>query len=95
MLHLYYKPTCPYCQRVLQANEQIGAKLHLLDVSASDDLREELVAKGGKKQVPFLVDDEKKTMLYESGDIIEYLRVHYGKGGVVDAPQAVNVCPID
>lgn len=79
MLHLYYKPTCPFCQRVIQANEQIGADLQLLDVSTNDDLREELIAKGGKRQVPFLVDDERDEQLYESDDIIQYLTTHYSR----------------
>lgn len=95
MLHLYYKPTCPFCQRVLKAREQIGIEIDLLDVSASDELRAELVAKGGKKQVPFLVDEERGEQIYESGDIIDYLTTHYGNGRVVDVPSAGNVCPVD
>jgi glutathione S-transferase len=95
MLHLYYKPTCSLCQRVLKAGEQIGVSLELLDVSADEKLREELIIKGGKKQVPFLVDDERGVMMYESGDIIEYLNEHYGKGGVIDNTDSPKVCPID
>ena len=78
MLNLYYKPQCPFCRRVLMANESIGADLVLHDVSLDMAVREELVAKGGKKQVPFLEDTDRKQMLYESGDIIKYLSEHYG-----------------
>jgi glutaredoxin 3 len=95
MLYLYYKPSCPYCQRVLEANEQIGATLNLLDVASSEELREDLVRKGGKKQVPFLVDEDKGVMMYESGDIIDYLVSNYGEGGKVTVPPPGNVCPID
>jgi len=95
MLNLYYKPACPYCQRVLTANEEIGATLILLDVGADAALRAELIAKGGKKQVPFLEDVTRGVTLYESGDIIDYLAEHYGQGKEVAVPTVANVCPIE
>jgi len=95
MLHLYYKPTCPFSKQVLAVSEQIGVPLNLLDVGADEKLREELINKGGKKQVPFLVDDERGAMIYESGDIIEYLNEHYSQGNVVDSTDFPKVCPID
>ena len=42
------------------------------DVSASSEIREELLAVGGKTQVPCLVIDGKA--LYESDDIIQWLK---------------------
>ncbi|MFN3187940.1 MAG: glutathione S-transferase N-terminal domain-containing protein [Candidatus Paceibacteria bacterium] len=95
MLNLYYKPTCPFCQRVLKANEVIEAELILLDVSADMSLREELIAKGGKKQVPFLEDTDRGEMLYESNDIITYLSKNYGDGDMAKDSTAPNVCPIE
>lgn len=95
MLNLYYKPSCPFCQRVLRANEGVGVKLVLHDVGADMALREELIAKGGKKQVPFLEDTDSGEMLYESNDIIAYLSKHYGNGEVTDDSPTPNVCPID
>ena len=44
-------------------------------------LREELIAKGGKKQVPYLIDAERGVSMYESGDIIAHLEQHYGESG--------------
>lgn len=38
--------------------------------------RDELVERGGKMQVPFLVDTEPGVHMYESGDMIEYLSTH-------------------
>ena len=95
MLNLYYKPTCPYCQRVLAANETIKAPLTLKNVSADHTLLEELIEKGGKSQVPFLEDTDCHKSMYESVDIIEYLATHYGSGIVPDTPSPGNVCPID
>jgi glutaredoxin 3 len=95
MLYLYYKPSCPYCQRVLEASKQIDVTLKLLDVGSTEELREELIIKGGKKQVPFLVDESKGMMMYESGDIIDYLVENYGSEREVKVPPPGNVCPID
>lgn len=95
MLNLYYKPSCPYCLRVLMANEEIKAPITLCNVFAASGAMEELMNKGGKTQVPFLEDTDRGVLLYESSDIITYLSEHYGAGVAVDIPLAGNVCPID
>jgi len=74
MFILYYKPTCPFCQRVTQTAENLGVEFDLKDVSQDDTFADELIAQGGKRQVPFLVDTEKEVSLYESSDIIDYIR---------------------
>lgn len=74
MLTLYYRPTCPFCQRVLGEAEEMGVQFNLKNISSDEALVEELVSKGGKKQVPFLVDEEKGVSMYESADIIDYLK---------------------
>lgn len=40
--------------------------------------RPELVALGGKMQVPYLVDPNTGVAMYESDDIVAYLRKTYG-----------------
>lgn len=95
MLNLYYKPFCPYCARVIAANEQIKAPLVLLEVSSQPDERAALLAKGGKAQVPFLEDTDRGVSMYESLDIIAYLHTHYGKGAAPSVVEVGNVCPIE
>lgn len=95
MLNLYYKPSCPYCQRVLKANETFNAPLVLKNVLAEEKIMAEMIEKGGKRQVPFLVDEERGVFLYESIDIIEYLKKYYGNGAEVKWDEVGNVCPID
>lgn len=95
MLNLFYKPTCPYCVRVLTANQEIGATLTLLDTSTGLVARALLLEKGGKTQVPYLEDTDRGVSMYESLDIIEYLAKHYGSGIVPPAELIGNVCPID
>lgn len=79
MLTLYYKPTCPFSQRVLGEAEVLNLKMNLKDISTDAVALEELLALGGKKQTPFLHDDSDTAErrddlnLYESTDIISYL----------------------
>lgn len=84
MLTLYYKPTCKFSARVLAVAEGLGVPLHLKDISADDTLKEELIARGGKKQVPYLVDEERNTEMYESRDIIAHLTTHYSSADPQD-----------
>ena len=74
MFILYYKPTCPFCQRVLQMAENLKIELELKDVSEDQAAADELIEKGGKMQVPFLVDTDADVSMYESNDIIDYIR---------------------
>jgi len=76
MLNLYYKESCPFCQRVLQMAENLGVAFDLKDIE-DDSIAAELIEKGGKRQVPYLVDTEKDTAMYESSDIIDYIRDNY------------------
>lgn len=77
MLTLYHKPTCPFCERVLQMAENLKVDLELKNIDEDESAKAELVEKGGKEQVPFLVDSEKDMTLFESSDIIDHLRDNY------------------
>lgn len=70
-LELFYKPTCPYCHKVMSFMEQNNIELPMHDIVADDAARERLIEVGGKRQVPCLFIDDKA--MYESGDIINYL----------------------
>lgn len=73
MLTLYVKTGCPYCAKVLAAAEKLNVELSLKNV-ADEAIALELITRGGKKQMPYLVDGETGTEMYESDDIIEYLQ---------------------
>ena len=73
MLDLFILETCPYCRKVmdfLEKNKIEYNKINIADKSAE----ESLIKLGGKRQVPFLVDKSRNLQLYESSDIIEYLK---------------------
>lgn len=69
-LVLYYRPSCPYCHKVLDFMKKENITLETKDTS-DPKIREELIQVGGKPQVPCLVHDGKA--LYESNDIINWL----------------------
>jgi len=70
---LYVKTGCPWCKKVLDFADQHGIEFELRNI-ADAGVAEELIKRGGKRQVPYLVDEEKKIEMYESADIIEYLK---------------------
>ena len=73
MLDLFILETCPYCKKVIDFLEKEHMKYRKFDISnkTSEDA---LIQLGGKRQVPFLVDTERNIQMYESDDIIEYLK---------------------
>ena len=72
---LYYKKSCPYCQKVLRFMQDNKINLDMRDTLQPGN-QNDLIHIGGKKQVPCLVIGSKP--MYESDDIIAYLR---GKAG--------------
>ena len=75
-LALYHLEYCPYCRRVRDALAGMKLAIELRDVDASQRHADELIAGGGKDQVPCLriqQPDGAVQWLYESSDIIAYL----------------------
>ena len=73
MFEIYVLESCPYCHKVLKFLEENSLKFKKIDIA--DKLAEETLIKlGGKRQVPFLVDKDRNIQLYESADILEYLK---------------------
>ena len=73
MLDLYILESCPYCKKVLAFLEEHEIKFKPINIK--DWANEETLIKlGGKRQVPFLVDNDRNIQMYESNDIIEYLK---------------------
>ena len=97
MLTLYTKASCPFCQKVMPLIDELGLEVELKDISENDTYRAELLEKGGKQQVPYLIDSDKEVAMYESDDIMDYLEVNYSAVGemATDGPRvhgSANVC---
>lgn len=78
MLTLYIKPGCPYCNKVLGAAEDLNLDFEIKSIY-DEGVADELLARGGKRQMPYLVDGEHNVEMYESEDIIAYLHETFGK----------------
>lgn len=78
MLTLYVKTGCPYCEHVVDVARELGVPFERKNIQ-DPGVAEELVARGGKRQMPYLVDSARGVEMYESEDIIRYLSEHYPK----------------
>ena len=79
-LALYHFQSCPFCRRARAAIDQMGLTLEERDIHQNPDFRSELIAGGGKGQVPCLrIENEDGSVrwLYESIDIVNYVREHH------------------
>ena len=73
MLELFVLETCPYCIKVMDFLNKENMQYKKIDISNKES-EESLIQIGGKRQVPFLIDTERNIQMYESKDIIEYLK---------------------
>ena len=80
LLELYDFEACPYCRKVREALSELDLDYLEHPTAQGSPHRADLKKLGGKIQVPFLVDRNTGTQLYESDDIIAYLNEHYGAG---------------
>lgn len=73
MLDLYILEHCPYCKKVMAFMDEHSIKYN--KINTKEKMYEEALIKiGGKRQVPFLVDKDRNVQMYESSDIIEYVK---------------------
>lgn len=78
LIDLWGFEASPFCRKVREALSELGLDYQAHNVGKRGRRRPELVALGGKMQVPYLVDPNTGTAMYESDDIIAYLRRTYG-----------------
>lgn len=81
---LYIKHGCPFCEKVLAECERLGITPEIRDI-ADAVVADDLVERGGKRQVPYLVDINNAVEMYESDDIIAYLREQSGAGSAEES----------
>lgn len=79
MLLLIHKEECPYCLKVRQFLSDRRVSYVSLVSPTDSPSREILMKLGGKAQVPFLIDFDLGTTMYESDEIIQYVKGHYLK----------------
>lgn len=79
LLVLYDFEACPFCRRVREALTRLALPVSIRPCpKGGRRFRDELLALGGKEQVPFLVDPDRGLRLYESKIIVASLEAAYG-----------------
>ncbi|MCU7930413.1 MAG: glutathione S-transferase N-terminal domain-containing protein [Candidatus Thiodiazotropha sp. (ex Codakia rugifera)] len=80
-LALYYFPFCPYCLKVNRVIRRLNLNIERRNASYTPHWYDELHREGGKAQTPCLKieHDDRIEWLYESDDIICYLRQRFSK----------------
>lgn len=73
MIDLFILESCPYCKKVMKYMDENNIKYKKIDISNKAS-EESLVQIGGKRQVPFMIDQDRNIQMYESSDIIEYVK---------------------
>ncbi len=73
MLELFYSDTCPYCRKVIDFFEENNIDFIPKEIHESENY-DDLMTIGKIAQVPFLLDKENNVSMYESDDIIEYVK---------------------
>lgn len=73
MYDLYYSETCPYCRKVINYFKENNIAYTPKEIN-NQEYYNELLKIGKKAQVPFLVDTKNEKSMYESEDIINYVK---------------------
>jgi len=73
MYDLYILDSCGYCKKVMDFMKTNNIKYHKFDTSNKDNVLR-LMSIGGKDQVPFLHNEETDEKIYDSDEIIKYLK---------------------
>lgn len=82
-LALYHYDTCPYCAKVKRFIKNKPLQIEQLNVQQDPVRLNELINKGGKKQVPCLricSQNGNDIWLYESDEIVRFLDVYLQNG---------------
>jgi glutathione S-transferase len=87
-LTLYELESCPFCRRAREAVSLLDLEVLIKPCPKGGmRFRPELQTRGGRAQLPYLVDEGAGVELYESNDIVAHLFDRYGAG---DAPWGVT-----
>ncbi len=77
-LELYSFEASPYCRWAREALCELELPYLLHNVAKKSPSRAEFIKRSGKMQVPYLVDPNTNTEMFESRDIVRYLHQTYG-----------------
>ncbi len=77
LLELFSYEASPYCRVVREVLCQLELPYLLHNVARGSAKRSDFVARTGRMQVPYLVDQSHGIAMFESRDIVRYLEHRY------------------
>ncbi len=77
-LELWSFEASPYCRIAREALSELEIPYLLHNVAKKSPSRKAFVERSGKMMVPYLVDPNTGQEMFESADIVKYLRDTYG-----------------
>ncbi len=77
LLELYSYEGSPFCRLVRETLSELEIPYLLHNIAQGSPRREAFVARAGKMMVPYLVDPNTQTSMFESADIVAYLKQTY------------------
>lgn len=77
-VELYEFEACPYCRKVREVLSEMDLEYISRPCARGSCTRSEVIARGGRRMFPYLVDSNTGTEMYESDDIVLYLGRVYG-----------------
>jgi len=81
LMTIYLKESCPFSRKVREGLSELDIDVEVRPCPIEGTrYRPELVTRGGKEQVPFLVDMNKGVTMYESSEILNHIYKEYGPG---------------
>jgi glutathione S-transferase len=80
-VELFEFEVCPYCRKVRETLSELDLDYVSRSAARGSGSRDEAIARGGKRQFPWLHDPNTGETMYESEDIVDYLHATYGAAG--------------
>jgi glutathione S-transferase len=82
LLEVYEFEGCPYCRRLREELSELDLDALVYPCpEGGTRFRPRVLAMGGKRRFPYLVDPNTGRSMYESSDIVSHLRETYGGSG--------------
>ncbi len=78
-LELYSYEASPFCRLVRETLSSLEIAYHLRNVAPKSARRTAFVERSGKMLVPYLVDPNTNTAMFESAEIVAYLEKAYAE----------------
>ncbi len=79
-LELYSYEGSPFCRLVREVLCELALPYHLRNIARGSSRRAAFSARTGKMMVPYLIDPNRDVAMFESAEIIAYLRRTYATG---------------